>query len=542
MISFVGDTDDSFSRYGIDHFIHTTGLSVVPGVNADSGVCVGYETEGMGQFSVSVVKNTAIELQAGKIVMDNLEYPLFQVPMNTHDAENRCIAEFRSNDQKYPCISGSNSRIRIGFDIFRLTGYLLSSNPDQTETGTDEKQYPSLISYPLVDLYENILFKTILMGCSEIGIPLVRKSYWPRGREFAVCLTHDVDEFKKTYQWITRPLKYVKKGDFHGLKNQMKSFSQKIRGHEPYWTFEEIMQNEKKHGVCSTYFFLQESGEKSLFRPGSWHLYGRSHSLQKPRIIELLQKLAEQGHEIGVHGSTFSHNNPLLLSREKTEIETIMGTPVRGIRQHRLNLTIPDTWDFQSESGFSYDTSLGYKAADGIGFRWGTCFPFHPQGTTGVLPLLEIPLSLMDITLQNGSGGWNICSSMIEQVQHVGGVLTLLWHPAVFNNLEYPEVGDWYWRIIETCKENGAWVATGGDIASWWQSREIAEFEYQYSDGELTVCCDDNADCSYELYIPKNRYAELISENATLFKDKKGHYILFSDTGYMPNTMAVRLR
>ncbi|WFN35121.1 polysaccharide deacetylase family protein [Methanogenium sp. S4BF] len=542
MISFVCNTDDPVSRYGIDHFIHTAGLSVLPGGNTDSGVCIGYETEGMGQFSVSVVRNTAIEVNAGEIATHNLEYPLFQVPIDTYDAGNRCIAEFRSENLKYPCISGSDSGILIGFDIFRLTGSLLSGYLDKTGAGSDDEHYPHLISQPLVDFYEDMLFKAILMGCSEIGMPLVRKSYWPPGREFAVCLTHDVDEFTKTYQWITRPLRYLKGGDFNGLKNQMKSFSRKIRGHEPYWTFEEIMQNEKKQGVCSTYFFLKESGKKSLFRPESWHLYGRSHSLQKPCVIGLIRKLSEEGHEIGVHGSTFSHNNPILLNCEKAEIETLLGIPVRGIRQHRLNLTIPDTWDFQSDAGFVYDTSLGYKAANGTGFRWGTCFPFHPQGATGVLPLLEIPLSLMDITLQDGGAGWDICNSMIEQVRNVRGVLTLLWHPAVFNNLEYPEIGSWYWKIIEACKENGGWVTTGGEIASWWHSREATAYECLYSDGELSVCCDGNAECSYDLYVPENRSAELISENATLSMAENGHYILSSENGHMPNKMVVRLR
>lgn len=543
MISFVCNTDDPVSRYGIDHFIHTAGLSVFPGDNAESGVCIGYETEGMGQFSISIFKNSAVEVNDGIISMDNLEYPLLQVPIDTHDIGNRCIAEFRSANRKYPCISCSESGISIGFDIFRLTGSLLSGHLDKTGAGSDTEQYPSLIAQPLADFYEDILFRTIIIGYGKIGIPLVRKSYWPPGKEFAVCLTHDVDEFAKTYQWATRPLRYLKGGDIHGLKNQMKSFSRKIRGNEPYWTFEEIMQNEKKQGVRSTYFFLKESGKKSLFRPESWHLYGRSHSLQKQPVIELIRELSEEGHEIGVHGSTFSYNNPHLLSSEKAEIETLLGFPVRGIRQHRLNLTIPDTWDFQSDAGFLYDTSLGYKAADGTGFRWGTCFPFHPRGATGVLPLLEIPLSLMDITLQDGNAGWDICSTMIEQVKNVGGVLTLLWHPAVFNDLEYPEIGSWYWKIIETCKKNGAWVTTGGEIASWWQSREQTAYHCLYADGELSVSCDDgNAECAYDVYVPENRSAELISENATLSKTENGHYILSSDNGHMPNKMVVRLQ
>ncbi|GAB7016037.1 polysaccharide deacetylase family protein [Methanogenium cariaci] len=542
MISFACNTDDPVSRYGMNHFITTTGLSVQPAGRPDSGVCTGYEAEGRGQFSVTLVQNTALEEQAGEITLRNQTHPLFQVPVDTHDSGDTCIAEFRSDDRNYPCISGSKSGIVIGFDIFRLTGSLLSGYLDTTEIQYNNVQNNSGFSPPLVDLYEDILFRAILTGCREIGVPLIRKSHWPSGQEFAVCLTHDVDEFTKTYQWVTRPLRFVRGKDFHGLKNQMKSLSQRCRGHEPYWTFEEMMRNEQKLGVCSTYFFLKESGKKSLFRPESWHLYGRCHSLQKSRVIELIQKLSEDGHEIGVHGSTFSHADPGLLNREKTELEELLGYHVTGIRQHRLNLTIPETWEYQSETGFLYDTSLGYKAADGRGFRWGTCFPFHPQAATGMLPLLEIPLSLMDITLQDEENGWNVCRSAIEQVRNRGGVLTLLWHPAVFNALEYPELGDWYWKIIRACKDDDAWITTGQGIASWWQAREATAFEWQYIEDTLSVTGDFSGGGSFDLYVPEHTTAEIISENATLVEGKADHYLLRPDGESVSNEILVRLR
>ncbi|HEU20239.1 MAG TPA: hypothetical protein ENO00_12840 [Deltaproteobacteria bacterium] len=542
MISFVCTTDDPVSRYGIDHFIRTSGLSVLPPGTTDAGICVGYQAEGCGRFSVAIDQNPAIELQAGTIATQHQEYPLFQVPVDTHDSGNRCMAEFRSGSRKYPCISGSGSGISIGFDIFRLTGSLLSGHLDATGTTPDGEQHTPLVSTPLVDFYEDVLFRALLTGCGEIGMPLVRKSHWPSGKKFAVCLTHDVDECTKTYQWVTRPLRYLRRGDIPGLKNQVKSFSRRMSGHEPYWTFDDILEKEKNLGVCSTYFFLKESGERSLLKPASWHLYGRCHSLKEPRIIQLIRKLAEDGHEVGVHGSTFSYENPTLLNAEKTELEELLGTKVTGIRQHRLNLTIPDTWVHQSNAGFLYDTSLGYKAADGTGFRWGTCFPFHPRGEEGELPLLEIPLSLMDITLRDGTDGWDTCSTMIEQVRNVGGVLTLLWHPAVFNPLEYPGLGGWYWKIIKACKEYDAWVTTGQHIASWWQVREATAYDYLYDDGKLSVSCNGRAATSFDVYVPKSCSAELTSGNAALSRGEDGHYVLSPETGNIPPVMVVELR
>lgn len=542
MISFASATDDPVSRYGIDHFIRTMGLPVIPAPPSGDGVCVGYQADRKDRFSINIVENANFEVNAGTIVTDDQMYPLYQVPVDTHDTGHRCIAEFRSGNRRYPCISGSASEIRIGFDIFRLTGSLLTGRHEDVDETPERKQDTPGIVPPLVDVYEDILFRAIVTGCREIGMPLVCKSHWPSGKAFAVCLTHDVDELKKTYQWITRPLRCIRTGDLHGFFNQMRSFSRKCIGNEPYWTFEEIVLNEKERGVSSTYFFLKESGEKSIFRPESWPLYGRCHSLQTPQAVTLIRQLADEGHEIGVHGSTFSPTDPGLLSAEKRELEEVLGTPVAGIRQHCLNLSIPDTWRFQSDAGFLYDTSLGYKAADGSGFRWGTCFPFHPWSSEGTLSLLEIPLSLMDVALRDGRTGWDICTGIMKQVRERGGVLTLLWHPPVLNPLEYPVVGEWYWNMIETCKEDGAWVTNGRNIASWWLSREAAAHRCRYEDEKLLVSCESSTPCSFDVFLPEDRFAEPVSPNATLSRKVAGHYLLSSqNTGDAPETMEVRI-
>ena len=87
------------------------------------------------------------------------------------------------------------------------------------------------------------------------------KPFWPDGKKFAVCLTHDVDRVKKTYQYITH---FVKTKDFYHIKSFF------TRQHDPYWNFEKIMQNEEKYGVRSTFFFLNGSKQFSVLRPDEW--------------------------------------------------------------------------------------------------------------------------------------------------------------------------------------------------------------------------------------------------------------------------------
>jgi hypothetical protein len=63
-------------------------------------------------------------------------------------------------------------------------------------------------------------------------------------REVCSMFTHDVDELRKRYQYFTRSFGCLKRGDLSGLKDQFLSLLEKLRGEEPYWTFEEIMDLE----------------------------------------------------------------------------------------------------------------------------------------------------------------------------------------------------------------------------------------------------------------------------------------------------------
>ena len=141
-------------------------------------------------------------------------------------------------------------------------------------------------------------------------IPLVQKSYWPDGKKFAVCLTHDVDEIKKTYQWISRPIRFLAREIFRDLKVRFIPSYKKSKEIEPYYTYDDIISIEHDLGVKSTYFILKESGNASLFSKKTWYLYGRNRSLKSPEMRALIQRLAENGDEVAIHGSYFSYKDP----------------------------------------------------------------------------------------------------------------------------------------------------------------------------------------------------------------------------------------
>jgi hypothetical protein len=77
----------------------------------------------------------------------------------------------------------------------------------------------------------------------------------------------------------------------------------------------------------------------------------------------------------------------------KSILEDVLGKEVVGIRQHYLNLDVPETWNLQHQAGFLYDASFGLKNA--IGFRENRYRPF----TDTESGMFIIPLAIMECYL-----------------------------------------------------------------------------------------------------------------------------------------------
>ena len=521
MISLYCRTDDRFCRYGINHFIKKFGIPIEINRSSQSGIVIAYGVETNGEFVINIEENEIKNRVCGNISTPKEKIPLCEKPHDTGYGEE-VIANFENADIRYPCITRKNYGYSIGVDIFSETGHLLAGHLDSLQPSPDSIVKTELISKPTVDFLQNILFTAILAGCYKQQIPLVQKSFWPDGKKFAVCLTHDVDEIKKTYQWISRPLRYLVRRDFSGFKSQVKSLQLKFRGIEPYYTYDDIIWIEQQLGAKSTYFILKERGNASLFSKKTWYLYGRNRSLQSPEMQALIKKLLANGDEVAIHGSYFSFKDPGVLKEEIQELEQIIHEKVIGTRQHNLNLEIPATWNYQTAAGLAYDTTLGFK--DAIGFRWGTSFPFYPNCGEKPLTLLEIPLIIMDICLEGSQSKESDCLRIADEVKQYHGVLNLLWHPPIFNTLEYPDARDIYITINQHCSEHGAWIARACDIFRWLTLRNRNAFscEYDISNKTLKIMTDSKEQEQYlTLYPPQHSICNILSGNAQILNSNE---------------------
>ena len=277
---------------------------------------------------------------------------------------------------------------------------------------------------------------------------------------FTVCLTHDVDRVRKTYQYVTHDVRRCK------IKNILFGLLKK----NPYWNFDTIMRLEDELGVRSTFFFLNETIRPKLYSPKSWMLSFGRYGIGESKVVDIIKDLDREGWEIGLHGSFNSYNNKQLMRKEKAELESILGKPVDGIRQHHLNLLAPDTWKIQKSLGFSYDATFGPKR--GIGFLEDKTVPFVQPDSR----LLIIPLAVMDGNLFRKAGNvpekaWDIVRNLIELAEKKNAVLSVLWHQRVFNDAEFPGYIHIYKKMIIECQKRGARFLTCKQISEEYLSR-----------------------------------------------------------------------
>ena len=120
---------------------------------------------------------------------------------------------------------------------------------------------------------------------------------------FAVALTHDVDV---PWKWTRRGVKGAAaraKSDLASgrvgsglleLRGLAEATVHKVRGSDPYWSFDRILEDERRAGASSTFFLLADHAHE--FDGAAVESYERL----RPRLVETIQ---EGQAEIGLHGS-----------------------------------------------------------------------------------------------------------------------------------------------------------------------------------------------------------------------------------------------
>lgn len=264
------------------------------------------------------------------------------------------------------------------------------------------------------------------------GKPPKGWSGWPKGKKFALILTHDVET---------------------------------ARGQEKCW---ELMNREMKLGFRSSFNFVPRRYDVSR---------------------ELREELVRNGFEVGVHG--LYHDGKFYQSREnfRERARQINGY-IRdwgcvGFRSPSMQHNLDWIHDLEIEYDAStFDTDPFEPQSDGI----GQIFPFWVSGKSNQKGYVELPYTLpqdhcLFIILREKN--IDIWKKKTDWIAQRGGMLLLNTHPDYMDfgengckREEYPmRFYEEYLKFIARTYEGAFWNALPRDVARFWKMNMIKRQE-----------------------------------------------------------------
>mgnify|MGYP005841445785 CR=1 FL=1 len=289
------------------------------------------------------------------------------------------------------------------------------------------------------------------------------------GLPFAVCLTHDLDSIRKFQGFRATMGSLRREAALHPGRWLSQATSSMVKG-DPHW--------QALAGLCTPEWI----GEQ---RPTFFVVTGGNHPLDPPYTLDpkALEGLRIIPHAagapqacIGLHPSYNAGRHPAQLREQIEAFQEVFGTAPQIARIHYLRWDPLRTPRMLAESGFRVDSTLGWS--DRPGFRAGTCLPFalaHPLRNEA-LPILEIPLVVMDTTLclhqqLTVDAALDATRQLALAVQKVGGVLTVLQHPHLACDAPQDNWHRWWTVLVQELQATpGAQFMTLSEVAERWES------------------------------------------------------------------------
>ena len=373
-------------------------------------------------------------------------------------------------------IRRSENLIETNIDIVASSFFMLSRY-EEIVLGKKDKfdRFPAteslaykeeFLDRPIVNEYIELLWKWI----DSFDLGFKRRKLWG-DKDFAVCLTHDVDTARKykTYPPLRTIGSLVVKDKnlkkvFAVIIDYFKAKSDK----DPYDNFSYIMDLENKYGFKSSFYFMSGGNTK----------YDASYSINDSYIVSLIKILQQKGFEIGLHPSFNSYNDFQILNLQKEKLEKVTENVILGGRQHYLRWKTPNTWRILEKAELKYDTTLSF--ADHEGFRCGICFPYRPFDILGnrVLNIWELPLIIMDGSLFNYQNltpeeGFQRIKNLIDTTKKYNGLFVLLWHNSSLDELKLPGWIKTYERTMEYLGKQNVFDDTARGIMNCWENHKL---------------------------------------------------------------------
>jgi len=361
---------------------------------------------------------------------------------------------FDENDTQI--IESSEGSVKINFDIIASAFYFLSGWQEHASEKKDNiNRFPyaesiqfklGIITLPVVNYYFDIL-KTAYEMAYNVKL---KPNNW-QGHDFAVCSTHDIDVCQRA--WIEGSLNEIKRGR---IFSPFSLIYKRIFKEDEWFNFKKILEIEKKFNVRSTFYFLSYHKKRE-------NLINADFDIRDKKFIQVLDSIIEYGSEIGIHGSSGTHNNP---QNFEADLKTL-GRPVTGNRFHYLQFETDKTPALLENAGIQHDSTLYF--AEHIGFHNSYCLPFRIYDIINDRPtnVWEVPLNVMDGTLSRAKY-MNITREsakekvfdLIMEIKKFNGCFTLLWHNNYFSDYKYSGWQNFFIEVINFCKNENAYFGS----------------------------------------------------------------------------------
>lgn len=341
-----------------------------------------------------------------------------------------------------PLIEQTDAGYTVRYDVLSLTYWMLSRQEEVGRADIDEHgRFPATASHayrhgylnrPVVDEWLHVLGQVI-------------QRLWPdltlKQHRFSMKVSHDVDGPSRYAFCSFKGIVKTMAGDVLKRREYKSALlapwihlntRTSLHPADPANTFDWIMDVSERHGLVSAFYFICGRTD-----PGKDADYDPEH----PAIRNLMRRVHERGHEIGLHPSYNTYRRPKAILAEADRLRRICAE--EGIQQaewggrmHYLRWAHPITLRAWVQARMGYDSTLGY--ADRSGFRCGTCFeyPAFDPVLNKALNLRIRPLIAMECTIMaprymglgSGQAALEKFLELKETCRMVGGCFTLLWH------------------------------------------------------------------------------------------------------------------
>jgi len=381
--------------------------------------------------------------------------------------------------KEQPSIRQEDNRLFFDFDVITAIGWLLGGYEEYLHTKKDIygrwDEENSIISQhglcqiPAVNIWINQI-RDFLKNKGENIFPL-----WPKGKTFAVALTHDIDNPRYTpFPYVKVFLQSLIRFNFLGIRHSLqKTIGSLIILIQDKFSaptgFTNLLKAEKKLGVSSTIMISALPNKNTYTQP-----HDPTYKIEDDYLKASLKLAKSMGFPVGLHASAATAPHVNRYKEQKSYLEKILGNSIKSNRHHYWNISPQNTADAleaMSQVGIEFDTSISFY--NRINYRRSIVWPFvpfHPE-LDRPIKILELPSTCMDNWLGKECPKL-ILDKHLKQVEETNGLAVLDWHGNRFNNGRYLAEGQVYLDTVrELTKRSDVWMGGLDEIGLWWKER-----------------------------------------------------------------------